>query len=183
MLKALVDYYEYLRSHNKEGIVAPGWSPTKVIAFLDLDQEGNLVNVIPVEEKRGVERTVPRQVERSSGVAANLLCDTSSYILGIDAKGKPERSMKCFECAQELHTKTLSSCESTAGKAILSFFEKWDPTEAASNQVVQEHEELLLAGRNLAFTIEGREALNDEAIVELVNERANPQAMLGEYKI
>ena len=50
MLKALVDYYEYLRSHNKEGIVAPGWSPTKVIAFLDLDQEGNLVNVIPVEE-------------------------------------------------------------------------------------------------------------------------------------
>ena len=173
MLKALVDYYEYLRSHNKEGIVAPGWSPTKVTAFLDLEQNGNLVNVIPVEEKRGVERTVPRQVERSSGVAANLLCDTSSYLLGIDAKGKPERSVKCFECAQELHTKTLSSCESTAGKAIRSFFEKWDPTKAASNQVVQEHEELLLAGRNLAFSIEGHEALNDEAIVELVNKRAS----------
>ena len=173
MLKALVDYYEYLRAQNKEGVVAPGWSPTKVTAFLDLDQEGNLVNVIPVEEKRGVERTVPRQVERSSGVAANLLCDTSSYLLGIDAKGKPERSVKCFECARELHTKTLSSCESTAGKAIRSFFEKWDPTEAASNQVVQEHEELLLAGRNLAFSIEGHEALNDEAIVELVNKRAS----------
>ena len=81
--------------------------------------------------------------------------------------------MKCFECARELHTKTLSSCESTAGKAIRSFFEKWDPTEAASNQVVQEHEELLLAGRNLAFSIEGHEALNDEAIVELVNKRAS----------
>lgn len=173
MLKALVDYYEYLRFHNKEGIVAPGWSPTKVAAFLDLDQEGNLVNVIPVEEQRGVERAVPRQVERSSGIAANLLCDTSSYLLGIDAKGKPERSAKCFECAQELHTKTLSSCESTAAKAVLSFFEKWNPSNVASNQIVQEHEELLFAGRNLAFTIEGREALNDEAIVELVNKRAS----------
>lgn len=159
MLKALVDYYEYLRSHNKEGIVAPGWSPTKVTAFLDLDQKGNLVNVIPVEEKRGVERTVPRQVERSSGVAANLLCDTSSYLLGIDAKGKPERSVKCFECAQELHTKTLSSCESAAGKAIRSFFENGIQQRLHPIRSYKSTKSFCLLGVILHFRLKGMKRL------------------------
>ncbi len=42
-------------------------------------------------------------MKKTSGVAANFLCDNSAYFLGIDGKGKPQRSKQCFEAAKELH--------------------------------------------------------------------------------
>ena len=36
--------------------------------------------------------SLPAPVKRTVGVAANFLCDNSSYMLGIDDKGKPERT-------------------------------------------------------------------------------------------
>ena len=43
--------------------------------MLVLSSEGELVNVIPSDEKRGWTMMVPEQVKRTVGVAANLLCD------------------------------------------------------------------------------------------------------------
>lgn len=172
MLGALVDYYEYLLEHHPEKISPPGWGTTRITAFLEIDRNGDLVGVIPAEEDRGTPRRVPKQVERSSGVAANLLCDTSSYLLGIDAKGKPERAMKCFEAAKELHCEELDSAQGPFAQAVRSFFEKWDPARAEAHPVVQGNREFLLNGRNLAFALEGEEVLKNEDIERFVNEHA-----------
>ncbi len=51
---------------------------------------------------------VPEQVKRTVGVAANLLCDNATYLLGIDAKGKPERARRCFEAATGRHLALLA---------------------------------------------------------------------------
>ena len=107
ILSALASYYEQILSDHPDRIPAPGWCSRQVKFILELSQDGELFNVIPSQEKRGWEKTVPSQVKRSSGIAANFLCDTSSYFLGVDAKGKPERSMKCFEAARALHTSLL----------------------------------------------------------------------------
>ena len=111
ILQALVQYYEDLLANGK--ITRPGWTSAKVSWALELDENGQLMALHPLqqEEKRGKKTVlapcqlqVPEQVKRSSGVAANFLCDNSAYMLGIDGKGKPERAMQCFAAAKELHT-------------------------------------------------------------------------------
>ena len=43
---------------------------------------------------------LPAPVKRTVGVTANFLCDNSSYILGADKKGKPQRSLECFQACK-----------------------------------------------------------------------------------
>ena len=101
VLQALVGFYEQLAKEHPEKIARVGWCSRQVAFMLVLSSEGELVNVIPSDEKRGWTMMVPEQVKRTVGVAANLLCDNATYLLGIDAKGKPERARQCFEAARE----------------------------------------------------------------------------------
>ena len=110
ILQALVEYYEALE--RKEKITSPGWCRARVAYGLDISEQGELMGVIPLkkEQQNGKKTvwvpqdlTVPQMVSRSSGVSANFLCDHSGYMLGIDNKGKPERSRECFECAKKKH--------------------------------------------------------------------------------
>ncbi len=168
ILSALASYYEQILSDHPDRIPAPGWCSRQVKFILELSQDGELFNVIPSQEKRGWEKTVPSQVKRSSGIAANFLCDTSSYFLGVDAKGKPERSMKCFEAARALHTSLLSSVDSDCARAIVAFFDTWDPSSALEHPAVMKAGDELLAGGNLAFACNCNgdylEAVDDPAI-------------------
>ena len=95
ILQSLVRHYETLAADGK--ITIPGWSMAKVSYALELSRTGDLIGVIPLkqEELRGKKTvmvprliSVPQQVSRSSGTLANFLCDNTSYILGIDKKGK-----------------------------------------------------------------------------------------------
>lgn len=89
---------------------------------------GELKAVIPCGDgKRGIRKNVPEQIKRSSGVAANYLCDNSSYLLGLDAKGDRDRSARCFEASKQLHFRFLSGLKTPFARAILLFFDKWDP--------------------------------------------------------
>ena len=103
ILQSLVQYYEALE--RQEEVTRPGWSQAKVSFALELSPEGELKRVLPlkVEKPKGKKMVwapqsmrVPEMVTRASGLAANFLCDNSSYILGIDKKGKPERAKNCF---------------------------------------------------------------------------------------
>lgn len=69
-----------------------------------------------------IDMKVPQFLSRSSEVSANFLCDNSSYLLGIDSKGKPERSRKCFLAAKEKHLKILENVNSPAAIAVKHFF-------------------------------------------------------------
>ena len=102
ILQALVQYYEALLAKGK--IARPGWTSAKISWGLELSPKGQLLAVhsLQTQQPKGKKMVlapqsmkVPEQVKRSSGVAANLLCDNSSYCLGIDAKGKPARSLQC----------------------------------------------------------------------------------------
>ena len=99
ILQALTQYYETLLA--KEKISPPGWNDQFSVSFgLELAPDGTLLQLIPYKQtkqqgKKTVEVPrnicVPAHVKRSSGVAANFLCDTASYMLGADTKGKPCR--------------------------------------------------------------------------------------------
>ena len=122
ILQSLTAYYETLE--RKGEITSPGWCNAKVSFALELSWDGQLKRVIPL--KKEVERgkktvleprimKVPQMVTRSSGVAANFLCDNSSYFLGIDNKGKPERSKECFQSAGAKHREILTGTDSAEG--------------------------------------------------------------------
>ena len=107
---------------------------------------------------------LPAPVKRSSGIAANFLCDNSGYILGVDAKGKPERALDCFAACKALHEEILSDVDGAMARAVLNFFEQWKPHKAQEHPALQPYWEEILKGGNLVFRYDGKYAQEDEAL-------------------
>lgn len=167
ILRALCDYYYQIQKLHPDNIARLGWCSRQVSFQLDLSKEGKLLAVTPSPEKRGWVRMVPEQAKRSSGISPNVLCDNSSFILGIDTKGNPGRAQKCFEATKNIHLELFSSVESPVAYAVCSFFNNWNPAEAESllRQLVDEEVFLkLISGANLVFSVRGEEAIKDPAI-------------------
>ena len=171
ILTALVHLYEELCKQGK--IQAEGWGIAKVTHRILLDKEGHLCGIISARKKvqRGkkeievpCEMCVPLPVTRSSGVKANFLCDNSSYFLAVDAKGKVQRTIQCFEAAKELHHQVLEHCHSPVAKAILHFFDTWGSDKAEKDSLIQDNLEDIIAGSNFVFQVDGVDAIEDEEI-------------------
>ena len=173
ILQALTQYYEDLLRLGK--INRPGWSKQKLNYSLLLSEEGELLQLLHLQQEvqRGnktvlgpQEMWVPSPVKRSSGIRPNFLCDTSSYLLGVDGKGKADRSIDCFAASKALHLQLLKEVDSPIARAIVRFFEHWDPSQAASHPALQEDWEELLKGGNLTFSLDKLFAALDPAIAD-----------------
>ncbi|PWM55851.1 MAG: type I-C CRISPR-associated protein Cas8c/Csd1 [Subdoligranulum variabile] len=171
ILQALTQCYEDLLAQGKAD--RPGWSQARVSYGLVLNADGELTQLLHLqqEEPRGKKTVlvpqsllVPSPVKRSSGPRANFLCDNSSYLLGVDAKGKPTRTAECFAAAQTLHRELLQDADTPAARAVLRFFETWAPTQAADLPVLQEDWEDLLKGGNLVFWYNNAPVTQDPVI-------------------
>ena len=90
---------------------------------------------------------VPAQVKRSSGVAANFLCDTSSYLLGVDDKGKPERTKACFEASREKHLEILKDTPGGLPRPSARFFDTWNSPSAVEHPALQPYLSEIYKGR------------------------------------
>lgn len=166
ILTALAQYYDQLLREKPYAVGEPGWSLCKVTHLLVLSPEGELINIIPASDKRGWTKLVPERRKKTSGIAANALCDNSSYLLGIDSKGKPARSVRCFEAARVLHLELLAEVTSVPGVAVRRFFENWDPATAMDEELVREFGDDLLKGGNLSFVVDGRDVCGDSQVKE-----------------
>ena len=171
ILQSLVRYYEILA--EKGEVERPGWSKAKVSFALEISEKGELIGVLPLKDldERGKkmvwvpkEIRVPQMLTRSSGVAANFLCDNTSYFLGTDTKGKPERSLECFECAKEKHLEILKNADSPAAEAVKAYFETWDPGQTFHNPILQPYLDEMMAGANLIFLWKGRYVQEDREV-------------------
>lgn len=162
ILQALTAYYEQLLRQGK--IAAPGWDGHFKVSYeLRLNDAGQLVDVVDlrVSETKGKktvivprELRVPAHVKRTVGIAANFLCDNSSYLLGADEKGKPDRAKQCFEACAQLHHKLLDGVDDPAAKAILAYFDSWDPAQAAEHPLLNAEWKDLTGNANLIFGYE-----------------------------
>ena len=171
ILQALTDYYHVLEREGK--IAAPGWAPVKVSFALEIGDDGSLEQVIPIQtqQQRGKKTvlapqviSLPAPVKRTAGVAANFLCDNSSYMLGIDDKGKPQRTQECFDACKALHEQLLDGVDAPAARAVLAFFRTWDPKQARENPALAEQLDGILAGGNLIFRTAEGFVHNDPAV-------------------
>ena len=171
ILQALVKQYENLAADNR--VSREGWCEAKVSYAIDLASDGTVRGFINLktEKERGKKkvlvpdfRNVPQMVTRSSGVAANFLCDNSKYMLGLDKDGSSKRMLDCFQVAKEKHLKLLGSVEGEMASAIRAYFENWDPEHLPEDLAQTAIWEEITDGGNLIFILNGLEAQEDEAI-------------------
>ena len=172
ILQALTEYYRILADSGK--IASLGWGQVKVSYALCIDSDGMLQQVVSVqtEQVKGKKTVLapqpmllPAPVKRTVGVLPNFLCDNSSYLLGVDNKGKPQRTLECFYACKALHKKLLEGVNSPAAQALLAFFQKWQPAQAATHPALAVCLEDLLAGSNLVFRYQG-EFVHQDALVQ-----------------
>ena len=162
ILQALTAYYEQLVRQGK--LSAPGWDDSFKVSYeLRLNDAGQLLRVVPLLTEKTVGKKtvlapramrVPAHEKRSSGIAANFLCDNSSYLLGADEKGKPERSADCFKACAKLHHVILDGVDSPAARALLAYFDSWDPAQAAAHPLLAEQWKEITGNANLIFGYE-----------------------------
>ncbi len=175
ILQALTRYYEDLRAQGK--IDAPGWAPAKISFALYLDENGELTQVVPTMEevpkgKKTVLQprliTLPIGAEKTSNshLMSNFLWEDSGHFLGIDQKGNLQRGNVAFSSASKLHHTILDGVDSPIARAILSFFDTWQPERAAEHPALASQLEDITAGGNLLFRVEGHYPQEDAAIQE-----------------
>ena len=178
ILQALTAYYEQLVRLGK--LSAPGWDDSFKVSYeLRLNDAGQLVSVLDLrtETKMGKKTVlapramrVPAHEKRSSGIAANFLCDNSSYLLGADEKGKPERSADCFKACAKLHHAILDGVDSPAARALLAYFDSWNPAQAADHPLLREQWKEITGNANLIFGYEAADHshsfVNDDPVIQ-----------------
>lgn len=178
ILQALTAYYEQLVRQGK--LSAPGWDDSFKVSYeLRLNDAGQLLRVVPLLIEKTVGKKtvlapramrVPAHEKRSSGIAANFLCDNSSYLLGADEKGKPERSADCFKACAKLHHTILDGVDSPAARALLAYFDSWDPTQASMHPLLAEQWKEITGNANLIFGYEAADHshsfVNDDPAIQ-----------------
>ena len=178
ILQALTAYYEQLVRQGK--LSAPGWDDSFKVSYeLRLNDAGQLLRVVPLLTEKTVGKKtvlapramrVPAHEKRSSGFAANFLCDNSTYLLGADEKGKPERSADCFKACAKLHHAILDGVDSPAARALLAYFDSWDPTQASTHPLLAEQWKEITGNANLIFGYEAADHshsfVNDDPAIQ-----------------
>ena len=177
ILQALTRYYQTLADRGE--ISPPGWSEVRIAYALCIREDGTLEQVISTqtEQKKGSKTVIapqamelPAPVKRSSGIAANFLWDSSTYLLGVDNKGRPQRALDCFKAAKELHENLLSQVSTPAARAILAFFQTWQPEQAITHPALAHCLDEILSGVNLVFRFNGTYIQQDSMIRKAWNE-------------
>ena len=171
ILQGLTRLFEDLAQQGKIG--RPGWSSAKISYALCLSAQGQLESVVPLltetlvgkkTQLRPTPMELPAPVTRTVGILPNFLWDNSSYLLGADEKGKPERSRACFRACAELHHRLLDDVDSPIAKAIISYFDTWQPEKAQEHPALADCWQELMKGANLIFRVNGSFAQDDLAI-------------------
>lgn len=168
ILQALTEHFEALVKRGK--LEPPGWADSKISFALYIGRDGALEQVAELRQPDDKGKLRPRPMslpapeKRTVGIAPNFLWDNSSYLLGADAKGKPERSAQCFSACRALHHRLLDAVDSPAAKALLAFFDRWEPDRAAEHPALAERREELFSGANLVFRFEG-DFVHDDPLI------------------
>lgn len=162
ILQALTQYYENLLSRGK--IAPPGWGTEKVSFGWNLGEGGEVLSLLPLETEQLHGKTVvlapqalevPAQVKRTVDIAANFLCDTARYLLGIDDNAQTSRTRDCFASSRALHTALLAEIDHPAARAVCAYYERWNPEMEPRHPALMEFRARLMTGARLLFFYRG----------------------------
>ena len=107
ILHALNGYYERMLDTPDSGMPAFGTSIENISFALVLGEDGTLRGIEDLRETDGKKlrprkMPVPAAEKKASGIKANFLWDATGYVLGLDDKGKQERTDRCHAAFVEI---------------------------------------------------------------------------------
>lgn len=153
ILQALNGYYERMCADPDSGMPPYGTSIENIYFALVLGSNGevNAIEDLRVTENKKTrprKLLVPAAEKKASGIKANFLWDTTSYVLGKDDKGNQERTDKCHAAFIEL-LKVHCDPSDPGLSAVLEFLSK----NEQDLSTYPEWKELL--GSNVIFRLDG----------------------------
>ena len=154
ILHALNGYYERMLDTPDSGMPAFGTSIENISFALVLGEDGTLRGIEDLRETDGKKlrprkMPVPAAEKKASGIKANFLWDATGYVLGLDDKGKQERTDRCHAAFVEL-LKNYCDATDPGLKAVFAFLESGKGTEVA------DHDDWAgICGSNLVFRLDG----------------------------
>lgn len=159
ILQSLVEYYNEL---VRQGKLKPGWAKTKISWIAEIDEKGNLLNLLPLKiESPNGKKMLPRELElpapvkKSSGERSNFLWENAEYIFCLSkAKAEEAKTNKRFQTAKELHLTLLKDCQTPEACAVKAFFENWN-IDLNSEKFSEEAKEDFKKGANITFFFNG----------------------------
>ena len=161
ILQALTSLYEALA--QKGEISKEGWSREKISFALGIDENGDLLRITPlfetVDGPKGKTREVPQKMTvpiKVGNTSPKFLWGNSGFILGTANDKTPEAAKDCFKRNRDLHHEVLKGIEVPAAKAILSFFDRWEPEKTLENELVTSCAGELLGKANMVFRFNGK---------------------------
>jgi CRISPR-associated protein Csd1 len=161
MLRDLVRYYEILAAEEDSTIPQIGYGTASISFSLNIDDDGNLINITSCKIAAGKKTvakpmTVPEPVKgRTTKILPDFLFGNSSYVLGFDNKGKPDRAKACFESFKKYNISILRNARCKEANAVVKFLEKWNPEKALDNPVISEIIDEIYKGANFIFRYNG----------------------------
>ncbi len=134
ILQALNDYYRRKCDDPDpaQRLPAFGLEQKEIPFLLEITSEGELIQLRDTRTLSGKKKVgqifrVPQGIKKTSGVAANLLWDTLEYVLGVDTKGKPERTAEQHAAfVARLEALPPSARDDVGIQAVLSFLRHLD---------------------------------------------------------
>ena len=153
-LSELYRFYERLSTDPESGMPPKGMSAEQISFALVITEDGNLVSIEDLRDSTGhaIRIFVPAAVKRSVNIAPNFLWDNTGYVLGVDSKGKEERTAKTHEAFKRHHQTMLAACDDPHARALLAFLDWWTP---AMFEALEEKDALL--DSYVVFRLQGQE--------------------------
>lgn len=161
ILHALHRYYQRKTQEENTDLPPIGFEYVQISYLLVINAQGELVEIISRIEGKGKDKRikselVPQSVKRSSGISANLLWDNTSYVLGFDTKGKPERTQGCLQDFIKRIKESFPETEDVGIRAVLQFFEKEEYRKVFEHSLWKEISE---STGSLSFQLESERRL------------------------
>lgn len=136
ILQSLNELYDRLAEDKDYGISPPGFSPQKISFRIVINEDGTLFAIEDARQKNSkgqlenCTQEVPAHEKRTSGVKSQFLCDKLEYMLGYQAKNKPEGAgKKCFEEYRRKHLEISAQLADSAFDSFCRFLSLWDPSK------------------------------------------------------
>ncbi|MEK8126505.1 type I-C CRISPR-associated protein Cas8c/Csd1 [Paenibacillus filicis] len=178
IIQALHQRYLDLSADPDSGVSPLYFSAAKISYVLEIREDGSLASIQDIRDHSGKKKqpwimNVPEQPSRSSGISPYFLSDKAEYALGHypvmplekDTAKKKGDARKKYEASRELARKVLLGVQDTDAKAILMFYDNWDPAAVREHPALQSWMEELDKGvdTNMVFRVTTRQAMGHES--------------------
>lgn len=162
ILQNLAKLYDQLLDDENVKISPPGFGMVNISYLLNLNTEGELLDIIYVfdEQLRGkkfVEMprrlVLPEEVNRPGNVVSNLLWDNKTYIFGIADESRNEDYFKPrFEAFRDKNLQFLNNIDMPQANALKEFLKRYSLTDFETMPLVQKYRaDFLKTTGNITF--------------------------------